>query len=92
MKTSVPGVSHQGELLRFPLTVLDHSQFEGKVMGVVFARRACPYSCIFPKLDLYLIQSGVVQHHEALLARWTKQHVLEAIYKPHFHGSAELLD
>lgn len=31
---SVPGVSHQGDLLLSPLTVLAHPQFKGKVAGV----------------------------------------------------------
>lgn len=68
----LPGLGHQTDLLRSPLTVLAHAQLEGQ-KGAVLDRRRRSFFYILTNLHLHILQSGVVHHHKALLTAYTNR-------------------
>lgn len=69
LKTAVPGLGNKVHLLGSPLAVPAHQESEAQVrVGAVLARRRRPSFRLLPVLHLHVLQSGVVHHHEALLA------------------------
>lgn len=68
LKTAVPGLGNEAHLLHSPLTVPAHQESEDQMrVEAVLAGWRHPSFCILPVLHLYILQSGVVHHHKALL-------------------------